>query len=80
MWNISLSFKIKSEDYKLCDINIHDSGSSQPYDFNGNEIKTLQFMSYDPIYCNPVQGFNNSISYINVKNKISITNWKTFNP
>jgi hypothetical protein len=66
VWNINISFKIKGEEYKLCDVIIHDSGSSQQYDFNGNEITTLQYMSSDSIYSTPKQGFGNSISYLNV--------------
>lgn len=79
VWNITISFKIKEQEYKLCDIIIHDSGSSQQYDFNGNEINTLQFMTNDPIYCSPKQGHNNSISYLNVNGiDIAVPNIQSF--
>ena len=42
--------KIKLE---MCDIAIHDSGSSQQ-----NANNTLQFMTEDPVYCNPLTEIN----------------------
>ncbi len=78
-WNININFKIKDKEYKLCDVIIHDSGSSQLYDINGNEIKTLQNMMNDPIYCTPRQGHYNSISYLNVNGiDIAVPNIQSF--
>lgn len=55
--NISLSFHLSFNGgepiilYKLCEIAIHDGGASQRYDEKGQEIKTLQPMQQDPVYC-----------------------------
>jgi hypothetical protein len=62
--NINIVFYLNKLIFKLCDIIIHDSGLSQKYDIDGNEVQTLLFMDKDPIYCSPIPGQDNSISYL----------------
>ncbi len=66
VWSVNIEFIVEgvAEALKICDISVHDSGSSQLYDMDGNKIKELLFMTADPIYCNPRQGHRNSISYL----------------
>ena len=66
--NINITFHIKDKIFKICDIAVHDSGSSQKNDLDGNIITHLQYMFDDPVYCSPVLGYNNSINYININN------------
>lgn len=66
VFNISITFKIKSILLKICDIAIHDSGSSQRFDADGKEITDLRFMIDDPIYCAPNPMYSNAISYFNI--------------
>lgn len=64
VWSVNIEFTIGKNVLKICDISVHDSGSSQLYDLNGNKINDLRFMTEDPIYSNPRQGLDNSISYL----------------
>jgi hypothetical protein len=66
VYNINIIFQIKTKLLKICDIIIHDSGSSQRYDRDGNEIKTLEFMIEDLIYSTPTPAHFNTISYLNI--------------
>ena len=43
-------------DIGLCEISIHDSGNSQKYDANQQEITTLLPLTEDPIYCDIHEG------------------------
>ncbi len=66
VYNINITFIIGTKILKICDIIIHDSGASQRFDSDGNEITDLRYMIDDPMYCTPVPGQSNSINYINV--------------
>lgn len=66
VFNISITFKIKNIVLKICDIIVHDSGSSQRFDRDGNEITDLRFMVEDPVYCAPNPSYSNAIVYLNV--------------
>jgi hypothetical protein len=61
---VNIEFIIGTNVLKICDISVHDSGSSQLYDLNGNIITNMRLMTEDPIYSNPRQGLDNSISYL----------------
>jgi hypothetical protein len=64
---------------KICEILIHDSGASQRYDDKGREITTLNPMTTDPVYCSPIPGTTNSISYLNVAGvDIAVPNIESF--
>jgi hypothetical protein len=64
VWSINIEFIVGKKILKICDISVHDSGSSQLYNLEGYTINDLRFMTEDPIYCDPRQGLNNSISYL----------------
>jgi hypothetical protein len=77
--NIEIKLKINDKEIKISDIILHDSGASQRYDADGNEIRMLQDMKDDPVYCSPIQGQYNSISYLNVNGvDIALPNIKSF--
>lgn len=66
VWSINIEFVVGDKVLKICDISLHDSGSSQLIDKDGRPITDLSFMTSDPIYSSPRQGQSNSISYLNV--------------
>lgn len=66
VFNISIVFKIKNIILKICDVVVHDSGSSQRFDANGREITDLRFMIEDPVYCAPNPEYSNAITYLNI--------------
>ena len=66
VFNISITFQIKGIILKICDVVIHDSGSSQRFDEDGQEITDLQFMTDDPVYCSPNPKHSNAFVYLNV--------------
>jgi hypothetical protein len=79
VFNINVQFRIKDKVLKICDISLHDSGAGQRYDADGNEITTMHFMTDDPVYCNPLPGKFNSITYLNVTGiHISVSNIHAF--
>jgi hypothetical protein len=79
VFNITIQFQIRDISLKMCDIIVHDSGSSQRYDSEGKEITDLRFMTHDPIYCNPKPEQNNSINYLNVNGiDIAVPNIELF--
>jgi len=51
--HIEVSCVVNGETLKLCEMSIHDSGSSQQYNENHERIPFLQPMTEDPIYCPP---------------------------
>lgn len=65
-YTVVIKFKIKSHEFKICEILVHDSGASQQFDENGLEIKDLRYMTTDPMFCSPVQSSPKAISYQNV--------------
>ena len=66
VYNIGINFIVKNYILKMCDINIHDSGASQRYDKNGEEITDLRPMTDDPTYSSPDPSNPYSISYLTV--------------
>ena len=66
VFNINIVFKVKDKVLKICDVIVHDSGASQRFDPDGKEITDLRFMTEDPVYCTPIDGLPNSISYLKV--------------
>lgn len=66
VFNINVMFQMKGKMLKICDIIIHDTGSSQRYDMEGREVTEVAFMEYDPLYSFPNPGKYNSLSYLNV--------------
>jgi len=67
IWTIQLNFTIGSyPKLKLCDIVIHDNGSSQRWDPDGKPINKLLPAEWDPIYCVPKPGYFNSINYLDI--------------
>lgn len=79
VFNITINFHIKDKLLKMCDIIVHDSGASQRYDADGNEIKIIQFMTDDPVFCSPLPGSLNSITYITVNGtQIGVSNVNAF--
>jgi hypothetical protein len=66
VFNISIIFQIKNIVLKICDIVVHDSGSSQRFDVDGKEITDLRFMIDDPVYCAPDPIYSNGIIQLNV--------------
>ena len=51
--NITIKCRVNGIALKLCEMSIHDSGSSQQYNENHERIPFLQPMTEDPIYCPP---------------------------
>jgi hypothetical protein len=64
VWSVNIEFIVGENVLKICDISVHDSGSSQLYNSEGQIITDMRFMTNDPIYCDPRQGSLNSISYL----------------
>ncbi len=78
-WTIVITFKMKTKQFKICEVIIHDSGSSQRVDENGNEIKELRYMSEDPVYCSPTPEKINSMSILDINGvDIAVPNILTF--
>lgn len=78
-WTIVITFKMKTKEFKICEVIIHDSGSSQKVDENGNEIKELKYMSEDPVYCSPTPDRDNSISILNINGEdVAVPNILSF--
>lgn len=79
VFNITIIFQIKEKILKICDIVIHDSGASQRYDPDGNQINYVTYMNFDPLYCNPMPGLPNSIKYLTVNGiDIAVPNIESF--
>lgn len=77
--NINIIFEIKGLRLKMCDVIIHDSGSSQRYDSDGNEITDVRFMVDDPVFCTSQKGYSNSITYLTVNDiTIAVPNIQAF--
>jgi hypothetical protein len=51
--NITIKCSVNGIALKLCEMSIHDSGSSQRYNENYEEIHFLQPMTEDVVYCPP---------------------------
>jgi hypothetical protein len=51
--NITIKCSVNGIALKLCEMSIHDSGSSQRYNENYEEIPFLQPMTEDVVYCPP---------------------------
>jgi hypothetical protein len=68
--SITIEFNINNINVKLCDISIHDSGSSQLFNRTGQYINTLLPMSDDLLYVtsNPVPRNDINNTYIAVPN------------
>lgn len=78
VFNINIMFQMKGINLKMCDVIIHDSGSSQRFDMDGKEITDVRFMDNDPMYSFPNPGKYNSISYLNVNGiDIAVPNIKS---
>jgi hypothetical protein len=78
VFNINVMFQMKGKTLKICDIIVHDSGSSQRYDMDGNEVTDVAFMENDPLYSFPNPGKYNSLSYLNVNSvDIAVPNIKS---
>ena len=79
VFNITIMFQIKNKLLKICDISVHDGGSGQKLDENGNQINYVQVMSKDPMYSNPAPGSTNSIKYLTVNGiDIAVPNIESF--
>lgn len=79
VFNMNVRFQIKDKVLKICDISLHDAGAGQRYDADGKEITAMQFMTEDPVYCNPSPGYMNSIKYLNVNGiDIGVSNIHAF--
>jgi hypothetical protein len=77
--NININFHINNHIVKISDISIHDNGSSQLFDNNGNIINDLRSMYVDPVYCYPIQGYDNTISKFKINNiKVGLPNIYSF--
>jgi hypothetical protein len=72
VFNINIIFSIKGYTLKMCDVIIHDGGSSQRYDKDGKEITDLRFMSYDPLYCYPNMMNTSSVIYFQKNTMINV--------
>ena len=59
--SIEISCDVNGMTLKLCEISIHDSGSSQQYNENHERIPFLQHMTEDPVYCSPKELIDVSI-------------------
>jgi hypothetical protein len=68
VFNIEILLKINNDIHKICDINVHDGGSSQRYDRNGEEIKELRCKEDDPTYCSPDMNYERSLCYVQIGN------------
>ncbi len=78
VFNINVMFQMKGVNLKMCDVIIHDSGASQRFDRDGQEITDVRFMESDPMYSFPNPGKYNSLSYLNVNGiDIAVPNIKT---
>lgn len=78
VFNINVMFQMKGKMLKICDIIIHDTGSSQRYDMEGKEVTEVVFMENDPLYSFPNPGKYNSLSYLNVNGiDIAVPNIKS---
>jgi hypothetical protein len=62
--SIEISCDVNGMTLKLCEMSIHDSGSSQQYNENHKKIPFLQPMTEDPIYCPP-----NEMVHVHIHNK-----------
>lgn len=59
--SIKISCNVNGITLQLCEMAIHDSGSSQLFDENHEVITTLRPMTEDPIYCPP-----NKLVHLNI--------------
>jgi hypothetical protein len=68
--SITITFIINNIQVKLCDISIHDSGSSQLFDRAGNRITTLLPMTDDLMYVtsNAIPPANKNTTYVALPN------------
>ena len=67
VFNIGVIFTIKSYALKMCDISIHDEGSSQRvFDKSGKEVIILESMTSDPMYSFSTPGGFKTVQYLNI--------------
>lgn len=68
--SIKISCDVNGITLQLCEMAIHDSGSSQLFDKNHKKITTLRPMTEDPVYCSP-----NELVHLDIHDKeISVPN------
>ena len=58
VYSIKISCTIGVLSFKLCDISVHDTGSSQKYKLDGT-VPKLEFMDQDPIFSTNAPGYLN---------------------
>ena len=63
--NITIKCRVNGIALKLCEMSIHDSGSSQKYNENHERIPFLQPMTEDPAYCPP-----NELVQVHIHDKV----------